>query len=253
MFTLHLAKAGLSVAVLESRYVGFGASGRNGGFCCLGGGMLLLALLPMFIAPSLIIPIHAVAQLASNSSRMLFSFSQVQWALLPKFLLGSLLGTVFFGYFLFKLPTDYLPLAIGCYILLRLWSKRFSEALQRYESYYLIGFLQTGLGLIVGATGPLSLTILSKQLKSNEQVIATSALFMSISHLAKFPVYFSISSDLAAYSGLIIAIALAAVVGSLLAKTLRLKLQAESLAKLMKVLLSLLALQMIARTLITVA
>ena len=37
---LHLAQAGVDVAVLESRYVGFGASGRNGGFCCLGGGML---------------------------------------------------------------------------------------------------------------------------------------------------------------------------------------------------------------------
>lgn len=37
---LHLAEAGVSVAVLESRYVGWGASGRNGGFCCLGGGML---------------------------------------------------------------------------------------------------------------------------------------------------------------------------------------------------------------------
>lgn len=37
---LHLAEAGQSVCVLESRYVGFGASGRNGGFCCLGGGML---------------------------------------------------------------------------------------------------------------------------------------------------------------------------------------------------------------------
>ncbi|MBD3665492.1 NAD(P)/FAD-dependent oxidoreductase [Sulfitobacter aestuariivivens] len=37
---LHLAKAGVDARVLESRYVGFGASGRNGGFCCLGGGRL---------------------------------------------------------------------------------------------------------------------------------------------------------------------------------------------------------------------
>ena len=37
---LRLVAAGVSVAVLESRYVGWGASGRNGGFCCLGGGML---------------------------------------------------------------------------------------------------------------------------------------------------------------------------------------------------------------------
>lgn len=35
---LRLAEAGLSVAVLEARQLGWGASGRNGGFCCLGGG-----------------------------------------------------------------------------------------------------------------------------------------------------------------------------------------------------------------------
>jgi glycine/D-amino acid oxidase-like deaminating enzyme len=37
---LHLAGAGVAATVLENRYVGWGASGRNGGFCCLGGGML---------------------------------------------------------------------------------------------------------------------------------------------------------------------------------------------------------------------
>ena len=36
---LRLAQAGVSVAVLEAKQVGWGASGRNGGFCCLGGGM----------------------------------------------------------------------------------------------------------------------------------------------------------------------------------------------------------------------
>ncbi|MBO9395400.1 FAD-binding oxidoreductase [Shimia sp. R9_2] len=34
---LHLAEAGVSVAVLDAKQVGWGASGRNGGFCCLGG------------------------------------------------------------------------------------------------------------------------------------------------------------------------------------------------------------------------
>ncbi|SPF79330.1 Gamma-glutamylputrescine oxidoreductase [Pseudoprimorskyibacter insulae] len=36
----HLAKAGCDVVVLEERDPGFGASGRNGGFCCLGGAKL---------------------------------------------------------------------------------------------------------------------------------------------------------------------------------------------------------------------
>jgi len=34
---LHLAEAGVSVAVLDAETPGWGASGRNGGFCCLGG------------------------------------------------------------------------------------------------------------------------------------------------------------------------------------------------------------------------
>lgn len=34
---LHLAGSGCSVAVLEAEHPGWGASGRNGGFCCLGG------------------------------------------------------------------------------------------------------------------------------------------------------------------------------------------------------------------------
>ncbi|WP_192964677.1 NAD(P)/FAD-dependent oxidoreductase [Phycobacter azelaicus] len=37
---LHLAEAGAKVTVLEAETPGWGASGRNGGFCCLGGAML---------------------------------------------------------------------------------------------------------------------------------------------------------------------------------------------------------------------
>ncbi|WP_146347484.1 NAD(P)/FAD-dependent oxidoreductase [Phaeobacter marinintestinus] len=36
----HLATTGASVAVLEAQSPGWGASGRNGGFCCLGGAKL---------------------------------------------------------------------------------------------------------------------------------------------------------------------------------------------------------------------
>lgn len=37
---LSLAKDGAKVVVLDARFPGWGASGRNGGFCCLGGAML---------------------------------------------------------------------------------------------------------------------------------------------------------------------------------------------------------------------
>ena len=36
---LHLAEAGADVVALDAQRLGWGASGRNGGFCCLGGSM----------------------------------------------------------------------------------------------------------------------------------------------------------------------------------------------------------------------
>ena len=36
---LHLAQDGVDVTVLEAEHAGYGASGRNGGFCCLGGAL----------------------------------------------------------------------------------------------------------------------------------------------------------------------------------------------------------------------
>lgn len=42
---LHLAEAGADVVLLEANDIGWGASGRNGGFCCLGGGIASDAML----------------------------------------------------------------------------------------------------------------------------------------------------------------------------------------------------------------
>lgn len=36
----HLGQAGVSTVVLDTQYPTFGATGRNGGFCCLGGGKI---------------------------------------------------------------------------------------------------------------------------------------------------------------------------------------------------------------------
>ena len=36
----HLARNGVNVSVFDAQYPAFGASGRNGGFCCLGGGLI---------------------------------------------------------------------------------------------------------------------------------------------------------------------------------------------------------------------
>jgi uncharacterized membrane protein YfcA len=215
------------------------------GFIGFGGGMLLIAVLPSFLSPSLIIPIHGVTQLASNSSRMFFSLAHVKWWLLPKFLAGSLIGMLVFGFFLSKLSFEYVPVAIGSYILLNLWSKRFAHFIRRYESYYLIGFLQTGLGLIVGAVGPLSLAVLTKQLKSNDAVIATSSMFLTISHLSKIPVYAAVTSNLVSNLNVIVYMVLGSILGSFIGTKARFSAGNKKVILIIKTLLTLLAIRML--------
>jgi uncharacterized membrane protein YfcA len=210
-----------------------------------GGGMLLIAILPLFLSPTLIIPIHGITQLASNSSRMLFSLKYVQWGLFPKFLVGSLIGILLFGYLLSNVSTDYVPIFIGVYIILNLWSSRFSVFIKRYENYYLIGLLQTGLGLLVGATGPLSLTVLTKELKSKDEIIATSSMFMTISHLAKVPVFMILGVSFVGHLHLLLLMVLGSVIGSFIGTKLRIASNNEKLILAIKVLLSLMAIKML--------
>ncbi|WP_434567043.1 TSUP family transporter [Vibrio chagasii] len=210
-----------------------------------GGGMLLIAIMPNFMHPSLVIPIHGVTQLASNTSRMLFSLKNVIWAFMPKFLIGSLVGMFAFGSLLTQFSFEYLPLGIGLYILLNLWSKRFSKFISRFESFYIIGFLQTGLGLFVGAPGPLAITVLSKKLESKDEIVATGSMFMTISHLAKIPVYYALTTSLFEHVPVVIAMVMGSILGSFVGTKLRVAADNKKLITVIKVLISLLAVKML--------
>jgi len=215
------------------------------GILGFGGGMLLIAIMPVFLPAAVIIPIHGLVQLASNSSRVALSINHVAWHLLPKFLIGSLIGLGLFSTLLLNVSTDYIPLAIGSYILLNLWWKPFANAMKRFESFYIIGALQTGLSLIVGATGPLTNNILLKQLQDKDQIIATGAIFMSISHLAKILVFGLIGFQFEDYLPTLILMSLGAILGSYIGSNVRKKVNNQHYLNLIKYLLSLLAAKMI--------
>lgn len=210
-----------------------------------GGGMLLIAILPLYLNPTLIIPIHGITQLSSNASRAVFSFNSVQWALLPRFLAGSLIGVLLFGLLLVNIPMDTIPVAIGVYIILNLWSQRFSQAISKYENYAVIGALQTGLGLIVGATGPLATSVLTKQLNDKDEIIATASLFMSISHLAKIIVFGLIGFSFYEHLPLLLCMVAGSILGSYLGTQLRGLFGNKKMILVIKILLSALALKMI--------
>ena len=211
----------------------------------LGGGMMLIAIMPSFIPLNALIPVHGLTQMSSNFSRAVFGYKDVQFEVIPKFLFGSFIGIAIFAAILNFISLEYVPLFIGTYILLSLWSEKFNEKIKRYESYFLAGFFQTGLSMVVGATGPLTMTLLLKDYKDKDKVVATGAALMSITHILKVFVFMYFGFVFFDYIGIIVAMIIGAVAGSWAGTQLRDKIDGKKFLMLLKILLSALAIHVI--------
>jgi uncharacterized protein len=217
------------------------------GIVGVGGGMMLIVILPSFLPLNALIPVHGLTQMSSNVSRAIFGYKDVQFEVIPKFLLGSAIGIGIFTVVLNLISLEYVPLFIGVYILLSLWSEKFNEKIKRYENYFLAGFFQTGLSMVVGATGPLTMTLLLKDYKDKNKVVATGAALMSITHILKVFVFMYFGFVFIDYLGVIIAMIIGAIAGSWVATKLRDKVDGKKFTIILKVLLTALAIQVIVK------
>lgn len=220
------------------------------GIIGVGGGMMLIVILPSFLPLNALIPIHGLTQVSSNLSRAIFGYRDVQFEVIPKFLLGSFIGIGMFTVVLTLISLEYVPLFISIYILLSLWSEKFNEKIKRYENYFLAGFFQTGLSMVVGATGPLTMTLLLKDYKDKNKVVATGAVLMSITHILKLFVFMYFGFVFFDYIGVIIAMIIGAVTGSWVSTKLRDKIDGKKFIIILKVLLTALAIQVIVKVFI---
>ncbi|RXJ80519.1 sulfite exporter TauE/SafE family protein [Arcobacter sp. F2176] len=211
----------------------------------LGGGMILIAVLPSFLPLNALIPVHGISQMTSNLSRAAFGYKDVKFEVIPKFLIGSIVGISFFASILYIISLEYVPLFIGTYILLSLWSKKFNEKLRKYENYYLLGFFQTGLSIVVGATGPLTMTLLLKDYEDKDIVVSTAAALMSITHILKVFAFMIFGFVFFDYIGILFAMIIGAIIGSWTGTKLRNVIDGKKFIMILKVLLSLLAVKVI--------
>ena len=211
----------------------------------LGGGVLLISVLPDFLPGAAVIPVHSFTQFFSNFSRVCFSFKSVKWSLLPEFLIGSLVGAILFGFFLSQIPGQYLPLTIGIYLLLNMWVRRFSDLFARLESMFLLGLIKTGMGLFVGATGPLSAAILYKKLQQKESIVATNAALMGISHIFKLLLFGFLGFQFQKYIYTMIFMISGAVLGSFIGTKLRQYIGNRNFEIFLKILITVLAIKMV--------
>ncbi|QFU76844.1 sulfite exporter TauE/SafE family protein [Halioglobus maricola] len=206
-----------------------------------GGGMILVATLPNILPVSAIIPVHSAVQLISNSSLAVFSWRSIHWAIVRDHLIGACIGITAAYLLLRDLDLTMTPAIIGAYILISLWSSSFSALMARIESFQILGAIQAGLSLIVGATGSLQLPALLRTLTNHHQVVSTIGVLVTTDHLLKLIIFYAVGFEFIDYAPSIACMSAAAVMGSYCGTLIRRRVDMTRHVWVIKLLLSALA------------
>ena len=211
----------------------------------MGGGVPLITLMPGFVPLAAIIPLHAVTQLASNGSRAVFGWQHIDLSLVAPFLLGAGAGALLGGQVFLQLDLDWLPALMGAVILLITWLPL--PKVQGAGNWPLIflGFYQTGIGMLVGASGPLGAAVLARRRQQRDWLVVNTAVYMSSNHLLKIFAFGLMGFVFSDYLWLLLGMVVAVIVGSWLGTRLRRHVPEINFQLWFKLLVSLLALRMI--------
>jgi uncharacterized membrane protein YfcA len=200
----------------------------------VGGGMMLIAIMPGFLPPAAIVPVHATVQLFSNSSRALFGWQFLRWEFVLGFVAGAIAGGLF---------------AAGITREINLWGPGIRLRLPPAGEFIVIGALQTGLSMIVGATGPLGQAALIRRQLRRDALVVTAALMMSFTHLIKIVLFALLGFSFLAYWKIILGMSLGVIAGAWMGTRIRYRIPEDPFRKILRWLLTLLALRMIYITL----
>jgi len=152
----------------------------------MGGGVLLIALMPGLVPTAAVLPLHAFTQLASNLSRAVFGWRDIDLAIIPAFVLGAIAGAWLGGEIYVSLDLRWLPAVIGILILVFTWLPLPTVRGAGQVSLALLGFYQTGLGMLAGATGPLGAAVLLRRSSARDWLVVNTAVYMGLNHLLRF-------------------------------------------------------------------
>lgn len=211
----------------------------------MGGGVLLLTLMPGLVPTAAILPVHALTQLASNLSRAAFGWRAVDLAIVPAFTLGALAG-VWLGAQVYQwLDERWLPALIGGFILVFTWLPLPVVRGGGQLALALLGFCQTGLGMLAGATGPLGAAVLLQRNKERDWLVVNTAVYMTLNHALRVFAFFAIGFSFAPWWPLVTAMVAAGIAGSWVGTRLRRKLPQRNFYQWFRLLVTALAVRMI--------
>ena len=167
----------------------------------MGGGILLLAIMAIIIPNGyMVIALHGIIQLISNSTRTYVFKDHLKNNLIKEFLIGSLLGasiSALIILFLIKfynvesaseIKVDFLKPMIGFFIIWYLFLKG-PKKKKEAKSFIKVGSISGLSSIFIGATGPLIAPFFLDSNLNKENIIANKAACQMITHLTKIPLF----------------------------------------------------------------
>ena len=217
----------------------------------MGGGLLLIAVMPSFVPAFVILPLHAVTQLASNVSRAAFGWRDIDLGIIPAVLVGTLAGAWLGSEVYQSLDTDWLPAMIGALILVFTWVPLPQVPGGGQLSLALLGFYQTGLGMVAGATGPVGAAVLLRRNSGRDWLVVNTAVYMTLNHLVRLATFTAIGFSFATWWKLATAMVVAGICGSWVGTRLRSRVPQLNFQRLFRWMVTLLAVRLIVLPVLT--
>jgi len=215
----------------------------------IGGGMILIALMPGLLPAAAIVPVHAAVQLFSNSSRAFFGWRFIRWEFVLAFIGGAIVGGLLAAGITLGISLEYTPLLIAAYILFTVWGPPLILKRPIKGEFIVIGMLQTGLSMIVGATGPMGQASLLRRGLQRDALVVTGASMTTFTHTIKIMLFALLGFSFYSYWKIIVGMSAGVILGAFLGTHIRYKIPEKQFRQGLKWLLTLLALRMIYITL----
>ncbi len=213
----------------------------------VGGGTLLISVMPGSLPIAAIVPVHGVVQFASNLSRAAFAHRRIQWRLVRPFVLGAAIGALAGSFFVESVPTEWLPILLGSFILVVTWLPR-PRAMPRIPAPFVqVGAVQTFASLFVGIAGPLNVAPLLREGLSRDELVATDAAMNTSLHGIKVATFVVLGFAYAEWLPLIGAMVVAVSLGSWVGTHLRARVPERPFRFVLRWLLTALAIRILVR------
>ena len=122
----------------------------------LGGGLLVLATMTLFLPPAVLVPLHGIVQVGSNGFRIWLMRGDALYTVAPAFIVGTLLGAWIGGKTVFALETWVLQMILGLFVLYATWAPSFTSRKPGPVKFLSVGIAGGFATMFVGGTGPLA-------------------------------------------------------------------------------------------------